>query len=89
MFDNKLEQKRRINFFINKIYHLIFSEKFSKKINFNFDKKSRLDLINYVIEKNKYNKYLEIGCHNNDVFDQIRIKKACWMQAFFKLVLTQ
>ena len=75
MFDNKLEQKRKINFFINKIYHLIFSEKFSKKINFNFDKKSRLDLINYVIKKNKYNKYLEIGCHNNDVFDQIRIKK--------------
>jgi len=75
MFDNKLEQKRKINFFINKIYHLIFSEKFSKKINFNFDKKSRLDLINYVIEKNKYNKYLEIGCHNNEVFDQIRIKK--------------
>jgi len=55
MFSNKLEQKRKINFFINKIYHLIFSEKFSKKINFNFDKKSRLDLINYVIEKNKYN----------------------------------
>ena len=75
MFDNKLEQKRKINFFINKIYHLIFGEKFSKKINFNFDKKSRLDLINYVIKKNKYNKYLEIGCHNNDVFDQIRIKK--------------
>ena len=75
MFDNKLEQKRKINFFINKIYHLIFSEKFSKKIKFNFDKKSRLDLINYVIEKNKYNKYLEIGCHNNEVFDQIRIKK--------------
>ena len=75
MFSNKLEQKRKINFFINKIYHLIFSEKFSKKINFNFDKKSRLDLINYVIEKNKYNYYLEIGCHNNEVFDKIKIKK--------------
>ena len=75
MFYNKLEQKRKINFFINKIYHLIFSEKFSKKINFNFDKKSRLELINYVIEKNKYNNYLEIGCHNNEVFDKIKIKK--------------
>ena len=75
MFYNKLEQRRKINFFINKIYHLIFSEKFSKKINFNFDKKSRLDLINYVIEKNKYNYYLEIGCHNNEVFDKIKIKK--------------
>jgi len=75
MFYNKLEQRRKINFFINKIYHLIFSEKFSKKINFNFNKKSRLDLINHVIKKNKYNKYLEIGCHNNEVFDQIRIKK--------------
>ena len=75
MFDNKLEQKRKINFLINKIYHLIFSEKFSKKINFNFDKYNRIDIINYVINKYDYKKYLEIGCHNNEVFDKIKIEK--------------
>ena len=75
MFDNKLEHKRKINFLINKIYHLIFSEKFSKKINFNFDKYNRIDIINYVINKYDYKKYLEIGCHNNEVFDKIKIEK--------------
>ena len=75
MFKNKLEQDRKLFFLINKIYHLIFSEKFSKKINFDFDKRNRLDLISYVIKKNNYKNYLEIGCHNNEVFDKIRIEK--------------
>ena len=75
MFKNKFEQDRKLSFLINKIYHLIFSEKFSKKINFNFDKRNRLDLIKYVIKKNDYKNYLEIGCHNNEVFDKIGIEK--------------
>lgn len=75
MFKNKFEQNRKFNFFVNKIYHLLFSEKFSKKINFNFDKRHRLDLIKYVIRKNDYKTYLEIGCHNNEVFDKIKIEK--------------
>ncbi len=75
MFKNKFEQGRKFNFLINKIYHLLFSEKFSKKINFNFDNKHRLDLIKYVIRKNDYKTYLEIGCHNNEVFDKIEIEK--------------
>tara|TARA_A100001015_G_scaffold191793_1_gene213724 strand:+ start:269 stop:958 length:690 start_codon:yes stop_codon:yes gene_type:complete len=75
MIKNKLEQDRKLFFLINKIYHLIFSEKFSKKINFDFDKRNRLDLISYVIKKNNYKNYLEIGCHNNEVFDKIRIEK--------------
>ena len=75
MIKNKLEQERKLTFLINKVYHLIFSEKFSKKINFNFDKRNRLDLIKHVIKKNDYKKYLEIGCHNNEVFDKIEIEK--------------
>ena len=50
-------------------------KKFSKKINFNFDKRNRLDLIKHVIKKNDYKNYLEIGCHNNEVFDKIEIEK--------------
>ena len=75
MNNNKLEQNRKIKFIINKIYHLIFSEKFSKKINFSFDKRNRLDLINHIIKKNNYKQYLEIGCHNDEVFNKIEIDK--------------
>ena len=48
---NKMEKNRNKEFFFNKLYHLLFSEKFSKKINYNFDKKNRLDLIDFVIKK--------------------------------------
>ena len=75
MFINKLEQNRNINFFFNKIYHLLLSEKFSKKINFNFDRRNRIDLIQHIIEKKNYKNYLEIGCHKNEVFDKISIEK--------------
>ena len=75
MVINKLEQNRNTNFFFNKIYHLLLSEKFSKKINFNFDRRNRIDLIQYIIENKNYKKYLEIGCHNNEVFDKINIEK--------------
>ena len=75
MINNKFEKNRKIEFFLNKIYHLFFSEKFSKKIDYNFDNKSRIDLIKYVIEKNKYKNYLEIGCNSDDVFNNINIEK--------------
>ena len=75
MINNRFEKNRKIEFFLNKVYHLLFSEKFSKKIDYNFDNKSRLDLIKYVIEKNKYKNYLEIGCNLDDVFNQITIEK--------------
>ena len=75
MVKNKFEEKRKLSFLINKFYHLFFSEKFSKKINFNFDNRNRLDLIKHVIKKNDYKNYLEIGCHNNEVFDKIEIEK--------------
>ena len=62
-----MEKNRNKEFFFNKLYHFLFSEKFSKKINYNFDKKHRLDLINFAIKKNKYKKYLEIGCNQDEV----------------------
>lgn len=72
---NYLEEKRKLNFFFNKIYHFLFGEKFSKKIKFSFDKRNRLDLINYVIKKNNYKRYLEIGCHLDEIFEKINISK--------------
>lgn len=75
MLDNKLEQNRKSNFLFNKLYHLVFGEKFSKKINFKFDNKNRIELIKYMIENKNYKKYLEIGCHNDEVFNKISIEK--------------
>jgi len=75
MPDNKLEQNRKSNFLFNKLYHIVFGEKFSKKINFKFDNKNRVELIKYMIENKNYKKYLEIGCHNDEVFNKISIEK--------------
>ena len=75
MPDNKLEQNRKSNFLFNKLYHIVFGEKFSKKINFKFDNKNRIELIKYMIKNKNYKKYLEIGCHNDEVFNKISIEK--------------
>lgn len=70
------ETKRDIEFLLNKIYHFFFSERFGKKIDYNFDNtKSRLDLLQLIIKKKKYKTYLEIGCDKNQVFSKIKIKK--------------
>ena len=48
---------------------------FSKKINFNFPKNvDRLNIINYIINKKNYQSYLEIGCDNNVVYKNIKVK---------------
>jgi len=75
-YKNLLEQKRNFEFLLYKIYHFIFSEKFFKKIEYNFDNsKTRLDLINFLIKKKNYKSYLEIGCHQDEVFSLINIEK--------------
>ena len=51
MLSNRLENNRKIYFLLNKIYHFLFSEKFSKKIKFDFDKRNRIDLIKQLIKK--------------------------------------
>ena len=76
MFKNYLElsKYRKMIYFINKVYHFFFGEKFSKTINFNFGDKNRIELIEYVIKKNNYNSYLEIGCYDNRIFEKIKTK---------------
>ena len=69
-----MEPKKK--FFFSKVYHLLFKEKFNKKLVFNFPEKvSRLDLIKRAITKNNYQAYLEIGCDDDKIFNSINIKK--------------
>ena len=67
-----------LNFFrllINRVYHFIFKERFSKKIHIEFPKDIfRWDLIQYIIDKYKFENYLEIGCDKDQSFSRIRIK---------------
>ena len=59
-----------------KIYHIIFGEKFFKKINFEWKNYSkRYEIINEIIEKKNYKTYLEIGCDENKTFNEIKIKE--------------
>jgi hypothetical protein len=61
---------------INKIYNYIFGEKFYKKINYNFDNNlTRSVIINGIIDRKKYETYLEIGCDQNILFNSVKIKK--------------
>ncbi len=65
----------KIKYKINKIYNLIFGEKFYKKLDFKWENlPKRYDLINLVIKKKNYKSYLEIGCDENQTFDQIIIE---------------
>ena len=74
-FLNKFEQNRKLNFFLCKIYHLIFSEKFNKIIKYEFEPNyTRLDLINHIKKKKKLKNYLEIGCDQNQVFDHVDVE---------------
>lgn len=63
-------------FKINKIYNYIFGEKFYKKITYDFDSNlTRSLIVNDIIERKKYETYLEIGCDKNILFNSVKIKK--------------
>ena len=58
-------------------YHYLFNDKKYGNIGFDFTtKKSRLDIVQSIIEKKKYKKYLEIGCFDDELFNHVKcIKK--------------
>lgn len=61
-------------FKINKIYNYIFGERFYKKLDFNWSEyPNRLEIIQNIITRRKYKRYLEIGCDKNQIFSNIEI----------------
>lgn len=38
-----------------------------------WDKKTRIELLQYLVDSNQYQTYLEIGCDKNQVFDKISV----------------
>ena len=73
--DIKVEKLSKISKIFNKLYYNIFVESFKKKLHFNFPLNYfRWDLIQYLISKNKYSDYLEIGCDQDQLFSKIKIE---------------
>lgn len=71
-----MENFNKRNFFLNKIYYLLFKDRFNKTISFDFPKNiNRWDLIKRIIKEKKFNSYLEIGCDDDYSFSQIEVKK--------------
>ena len=70
-----MEKLSLMNKIFNKLYYIIFVENFKKKLKYNFPLNFyRWDLIDYLIKKNNYKNYLEIGCDENQLFSKIKIE---------------
>ena len=70
-----MEKLNKFSKIFNKLYYNIFVETFKGKLNFNFPPNYfRWDLIQYLISKNKYSDYLEIGCDQDQLFSKIKIE---------------
>ena len=68
----KIDRFRKI---INKLYYEFFVENFRDKISFNFPEDYfRWDLIDYLIKRNKFENYLEIGCDDDQLFSKVNIR---------------
>lgn len=61
-------------YLFNRLRHIIFGEKFYKKLNFNWNLyPHRLEIIQNIIISKNYKKYLEIGCDKDQIFSNILI----------------
>ncbi len=57
-------------------YHYLVYDKKLGNIGFDFTfKKSRLEIVQGIIEKKKFKKYLEIGCFNDELFNYVKCEK--------------
>ncbi len=70
-----MEKINKFKKIFNKLYYEYFIENFKDKISFNFPKDYfRWDLIDYLIQKNNFENYLEIGCDDDQLFSKVNIK---------------
>ena len=57
-------------------YHYFFHDKKLGNIGFDFSlKKTRIQIVQAIIEKKKYKKYLEIGCFDDELFNSVACQK--------------
>ena len=69
-----MEKLNKITKIFRKIYYRFFIENSKGKLHYNFTENFyRWDLIEYLIKKNNYKNYLEIGCDKNQLFSKVNI----------------
>ena len=57
-------------------YHYLFHDKKLGNVGFDFtSKKSRLEIVQNIIEKKNSKKYLEIGCFDDELFNYVKCEK--------------
>ena len=70
-----MENLNPIKLFFNRMYYYFFVERFNKKLNIDFPENiKRWDLIQNIIDKKRYDNYLEIGCDKDQSFSKIKVK---------------
>ena len=70
-----MENLNPIKLFFNRIYYYFFVERFNKKLKIDFPENiKRWDLIQNIIDKKRYDNYLEIGCDKDQSFSKIKVK---------------
>jgi len=64
----------KLKFLLKRFIYYFYGEKFYKRINYDWSKQpSRIEIIQRIINKQNYKKYLEIGCDNDENFSNISI----------------
>ena len=65
----------KFTLYLRRLYYFFTNERFSKKFDYDWHKKSsRFDIINKIKKKKKFKSYLEIGCQSDVNFSKIIIK---------------
>ena len=65
----------KFTLYLRRLYYFFTNERFSKKFDYDWHKKSsRFDIINKIKKKKKFESYLEIGCQSDVNFSKIIIK---------------
>ena len=60
---------------LKRLFYYFYGEKFFKRLNYNWSNyPSRFEIIQKIIDKKKYENYLEIGCDKDSNFSKIRVK---------------
>jgi len=61
---------------LKRLLYYVYGEKFFKRFNYNWEKyPSRFEIIQEIIDKRRYQTYLEIGCFDNSTFSKIKINR--------------
>ena len=67
--------KQKYKFLLKRLLYYIYGEKFFKRLNYDWSQyPSRIQIIQEIINKEKYKNYLEIGCDNDENFSQVVVE---------------